>query len=72
MNTEIQHGVNLGWKLASVLHLHFQPPNHELLLDSYNIERRRVGEHLFKGTDRAFGSDPAATVFLFLKNWLVP
>jgi 2-polyprenyl-6-methoxyphenol hydroxylase-like FAD-dependent oxidoreductase len=71
MNTGIQDAVNLGWKLASALN--GECVNPDSLLDSYDIERRRIGEHLLKGTDRAFqfGSSSNA-VFLFLRNALVP
>ena len=50
MNTGIQDAYNLGWKLALVM-LGRAP---ESLLDSYDGERRHVGEILLKGTDRAF------------------
>jgi hypothetical protein len=71
MNTGIQDAVNLGWKLASVLHGECQDPS--ALLESYDIERRRVGEHLLNGTDRAFQFGASSNpVFLFLRNWLVP
>jgi 2-polyprenyl-6-methoxyphenol hydroxylase-like FAD-dependent oxidoreductase len=71
MNTGIQDAVNLGWKLGSALRA--ECANADSLLDSYDIERRRIGEHLLKGTDRAFqfGSSSNA-VFLFLRNALVP
>jgi 2-polyprenyl-6-methoxyphenol hydroxylase-like FAD-dependent oxidoreductase len=71
MNTGMQDAVNLGWKLASTLK--GECANPESLLDSYDIERRRIGEHLLKGTDRAFqfGTSTNA-VFLFLRNALVP
>ena len=71
MNTGIQDAINLGWKLASALHGECKDPN--AILESYDIERRRVGEYLLKGTDRAFlfgtSSNP---LFLFLRNSLVP
>jgi len=40
MNTGIQDGFNLGWKLAGVIRGHLP----ESWLDSYEIERRAVGE----------------------------
>lgn len=52
MNTGIQDAVNLGWKLAFVLQNRSSNP--ERLLDSYNAERKRVGEHLLQTTDQAF------------------
>lgn len=69
MNTGIQDAVNLGWKLGSVL----RGEGDEKLLDSYDIERRRVGEHLLKGTDRAFQFGSSGNpVFISVRNFLVP
>lgn len=69
MNTGIQDAVNLGWKLAAVL----RGECDEKLLDSYDTERRRVGEHLLQGTDRAFQFGTSGNpVFIFLRNFLVP
>jgi 2-polyprenyl-6-methoxyphenol hydroxylase-like FAD-dependent oxidoreductase len=69
MNTGMQDAVNLGWKLARVL----RGEADDSLLDSYDVERRRVGEHLLRSTDRLFQiatiNNP---VFLFLRNTLVP
>jgi 2-polyprenyl-6-methoxyphenol hydroxylase-like FAD-dependent oxidoreductase len=50
MNTGIQDAYNLGWKLALVLAGRAE----ESLLQTYNDERRRIGELLLGGTDRAF------------------
>jgi hypothetical protein len=50
MNTGIQDAYNLGWKLALVSQGHIPAS----ALDSYDIERHRVGEHLLKTTDRMF------------------
>jgi hypothetical protein len=50
MNTGIQDSVNLGWKLALVCH----GRSPEALLDSYDAERRPVGEFVLRFTDRAF------------------
>ena len=50
MNTGIQDAVNLGWKLAIVIH--GRAP--EALLDSYDAERRPVGAFVLRFTDRAF------------------
>lgn len=49
MNTGIQDGFNLGWKLAAVIHGHAAPE----LLDSYAAERSPVARRLVKGTRRA-------------------
>lgn len=71
MNTGIQDAVNLGWKLASALHGECKDPN--AMLESYDIERRRVGEHLLNGTDRVFQFGTSTNpLFLFLRNSLMP
>ncbi len=49
MNTGIQDGYNLGWKLASVILGHVK----EELLDSYEAERRPVAKATLRGTDFA-------------------
>jgi len=69
MNTGIQDAVNLGWKLARVL----RGEGDEELLDTYDIERHRIGDHLLRGTDRAFQFGSSGNpVFIFLRNFLVP
>jgi len=50
MNTGIQDAVNLGWKLAHVLHGTGDPA----LLDTYEPERAPVGKMVLRFTDRAF------------------
>jgi hypothetical protein len=50
MNTGIQDAINLGWKLGLVCRL----VSPEALLDSYDAERRPVGEFVLRFTDRAF------------------
>lgn len=74
MNTGIQDSVNLAWKLAIAIHPSTQPHlNSGTLLDSYNIERHRVGENLLKGTDRLFEFMATKNWFyLWVRNWLVP
>jgi 2-polyprenyl-6-methoxyphenol hydroxylase-like FAD-dependent oxidoreductase len=51
MNTGIQDGYNLAWKLALVL----RGMAGEALLDSYHAERHPIGVALLKTTDRLFG-----------------
>ena len=73
MNTGMQDAVNLGWKLAHVV----RGEADESLLDSYDIERRRVGDHLLRSTDRAFQIITTSnSVFVFLRtmlvSWLLP
>ena len=50
MNTGIQDAVNLGWKLGLVC----RGAAPEALLDTYDAERRPVGEFVLRFTDRAF------------------
>ena len=50
MNTGIQDAYNLGWKLALVT----RGVMPAWVLDSYHVERHRVGEHLLRTTDRMF------------------
>jgi 2-polyprenyl-6-methoxyphenol hydroxylase-like FAD-dependent oxidoreductase len=50
MNTGIQDAYNLGWKLGMLSR--GEVP--ERILDTYDEERRRVGEKLLKSTDRFF------------------
>ncbi|KAK5660170.1 hypothetical protein OQA88_13639 [Cercophora sp. LCS_1] len=71
MNTGIQDAINLGWKLAAVLQDRTDDP--EALLDSYDAERRRVGEHLVSGTDRLFSFIANASwLFVQLRNLIMP
>ncbi|KAL7629527.1 hypothetical protein AAE478_001048 [Parahypoxylon ruwenzoriense] len=50
MNTGIQDSINLGWKLAKVIR--GQRP--DSFLDSYDRERRPIGQHLLETSDRMF------------------
>lgn len=50
MNTGIQDGYNLAWKLALVLRGQVDPR----ILDTYNEERVEVAERLLETTDRMF------------------
>jgi 3-(3-hydroxy-phenyl)propionate hydroxylase len=50
MNTGIQDGFNLAWKLAYVLKGWARPE----LLDTYNAERHPVAKALIEGTDRGY------------------
>ena len=69
MNTGIQDGYNLAWKLAWVL----KNGAGESLLESYNEERLPNAEALMKTTDRFFnlaaGKNP---VFAFLRLYIFP
>ncbi|KAK7981481.1 FAD binding domain-containing protein [Apiospora saccharicola] len=69
MNTGIQDAANLGWKLARVL----RGEKPDAFLDSYNAERRPVGEKLLKSSDLLF-SIAAANGWLWrlFRNWLAP
>ena len=69
MNTGMQDAANLGWKLATVI----RGEKGDSLLDSYNIERHKVGENLLRGTDRIFEFMATTNpIFLYLRNTLVP
>lgn len=61
MNTGIQDGHNLGWKLAAVILGHAE----EKLLDTYSVERVPVGEALL-------GSTSTATGLIALRNAAAP
>jgi 2-polyprenyl-6-methoxyphenol hydroxylase-like FAD-dependent oxidoreductase len=67
MNTGIQDGYNLGWKLAWVL----QGKVGEALLDTYEEERRPVAEAVLRGTGTGhtlmFSPHPVAT---FLRDYV--
>jgi len=52
MNSGMQDGFNLGWKLAAVVKGGAQPA----LLETYGAERQPVAEDLLKFTDRGFHS----------------
>ncbi|WP_422928040.1 FAD-dependent monooxygenase [Singulisphaera sp. PoT] len=70
MNTGIQDGVNLGWKLAQVLQGVGEP---DLLLDSYEAERRPVAREVVEGAGQmlhvAFGNNPLLRI---AKDVLIP
>ena len=78
MNTGIQDAINLGWKLARVVHRDKQgKTTGEEWLDSYNDERRRVGMHLLNGTDRIFEYGASTSYWWilwrnFLATWVLP
>ncbi|KAI5927848.1 FAD binding domain-containing protein [Camillea tinctor] len=69
MNTGIQDAINLGWKLGMVL----RGERPDSFLDTYNAERRPVGQQLINTADKTFGwlavSHP---VMVFLRNMLSP
>jgi 2-polyprenyl-6-methoxyphenol hydroxylase-like FAD-dependent oxidoreductase len=69
MNTGMQDAINLGWKLASTI----RGEGGDELLDSYTIERHRVGENLLKTTDRMFEMMATTNpIYLYLRNTIVP
>lgn len=59
MNTGIQDAVNLGWKLASAASGGASQP--ELLLDSYEVERRPVARHVVSLTNGMFWGEAATS-----------
>lgn len=69
MNTGMQDAINLGWKLASAI----RGEGGDELLDSYTIERHRVGQNLLSTTDRMFEMMATTNpIYLYLRNTLVP
>lgn len=69
MNTGIQDAINLGWKLGAVL----RDEKPYSFLDTYNKERRPVGEYLLKNSDKLFSfMTSMSPFFLWLRNLLLP
>ena len=70
MNTGIQDGVNLGWKLAfAAAHGGSRSP----LLDSYEQERRPVARHVRALTDLIFFAEASThPLAVLLRGWLAP
>jgi 2-polyprenyl-6-methoxyphenol hydroxylase-like FAD-dependent oxidoreductase len=69
MNTGIQDAINLGWKLARVV----KGQSPERVLDSYDEERRPVGERLLQFTDRLFQlANTSNPILSWARNKLVP
>ncbi len=60
MNTGIQDGYNLAWKIALVLNAKAS----ERILETYNEERLENAENLLKTTDRLFSFVTSPDVFL--------
>jgi len=69
MNTGIQDGYNLAWKMALVL----RGKADEKLLESYNEERLENAKHLLQTTDRMFQFAAGSEWFLsFLRTDVLP
>jgi 2-polyprenyl-6-methoxyphenol hydroxylase-like FAD-dependent oxidoreductase len=69
MNTGIQDAINLGWKLARVM----KGQSPATLLDSYDEERRPVGERLLQYTDRLFQlANTSNPILSWARNKLMP
>jgi 2-polyprenyl-6-methoxyphenol hydroxylase-like FAD-dependent oxidoreductase len=69
MNTGIQDAINLAWKLALVAR--GEAP--ATLLDSYDEERRPVGQRLLQFTDRLFSALTSSNpLILWARNRLLP
>jgi len=70
MNTGIQDAANLGWKLAFAAR---SAPEPDPLLESYELERRSVAQHVLPLTHAIYwaeaGTDPAAR---FARSVLAP
>ena len=73
MNIGIQDAVNLGWKLAFAAGSASSGPEPEPLLDSYDVERRPVAQHVLAATRALYwaeaGTDPVAR---FARSVLAP
>ncbi|CAK7205305.1 hypothetical protein SEUCBS139899_008074 [Sporothrix eucalyptigena] len=85
MNTGLGDATNLGWKLAAAVRAARTSSKStatalsltDTLLDSYNAERRPIGERLLRTTDRMFIAATTATPFyVWLRNtvirWIAP
>ena len=69
MNTGLQDASNLAWKLALVL----KYKSSSKLLDTYQIERIKVGKKLLATTDRIFGFLTSKNIIiLFFKQYFFP
>jgi 2-polyprenyl-6-methoxyphenol hydroxylase-like FAD-dependent oxidoreductase len=69
MNTGIQDGYNLAWKMALVL----KGKTDEKLLETYNEERLENAKHLLQTTDRMFQFGTGSEWFLaFLRTNVLP
>ncbi|KAI0841906.1 hypothetical protein F5Y06DRAFT_163208 [Hypoxylon sp. FL0890] len=73
MNTGIQDSVNLGWKLAKVI----RGERPDSLLDSYDRERRPIGQNLLETSDKMFtwgcSTNPFFVTFRnLIFTWVLP
>src|SRR3989442_7576134 len=69
MNTGIQDGYNLAWKVALVL----EDKAHEKLLETYNKERLENAKNLTRSTDRMFQFLASSEwVLAFLRTNVLP
>jgi hypothetical protein len=70
---EGQYAVKLGWKLAFAAGSASRRPEPEALLESYNVERRPVAQHVLAATRALYwaeaGTDPVAR---FARSVLAP
>ena len=69
MNTGIQDAANLAWKLAQVIN----GKSGNTLLDTYDVERRPIGQTVLRFTDRAFRVATSTNPFVgFLRTRVAP
>jgi len=67
MNTGLQDAANLAWKLAAVLR-HGVPPG---LLDTYDAERRPVGQQVVATSDKMFSAAAGKTGWeATVRDWI--
>ncbi len=73
MNTGIQDAANLAWKLADALDPAHWDAHAEVLLDSYQAERRPVARWLLRYTDRLFRLASVQNgALLWARNRIIP
>ena len=69
MNTGIQDAANLGWKLAFAA----TSTNPDVLLDTYEMERRPIARHVLALTHAVFWAESATDpLAAFLRGTLAP
>ncbi|KAI0148050.1 hypothetical protein F4776DRAFT_295046 [Hypoxylon sp. NC0597] len=73
MNTGIQDSINLGWKLAKVI----RGERPDSLLDTYDRERRPIGQNLLENSDKMFtwgcSTNPFFVTFRnLIFTWVLP
>ncbi|KAI1190975.1 FAD binding domain-containing protein [Nemania serpens] len=69
LNTAVQDALNLGWKLASVV----RGERPDSFLDTFNAERRPVGQELIAKTDTVFKLvSTTSKISVYFRNLIAP